>query len=100
MPVFLRKTAIDLRLSGRGDEAEIFDLKNLPTEFEIGVDAGVTGKASAEYIEAAVSLWREGKIDAICHRAYQQKKRSHLGGYDFPGPPSFWLRSQTRVNSQ
>src|SRR5947208_1976692 len=40
----------------------IYDLKNLPEEFENGVDAAVTGKAAAENILAAVELWREGKI--------------------------------------
>src|SRR2546421_6283806 len=58
----LRKTVADLGLGleltdFRSDEPsdgiEVFDLKNLPAEFEIGVDAAVTGEASAEYIEAA-----------------------------------------------
>lgn len=86
--VFLRKTAEDLGLSGLGDETEVFDLKNLPTEFGIGVDAAVTGRASAEYIEAAVSLWREGKIDAIC-TAPISKKAIALSGYEFPGHTEF-----------
>ncbi len=85
---FLRKTAKDLGLGEYIEKAEIFDLKNLPTQFEIGVDAAVTGKASAEYIEAAVSLWREGKIDAIC-TAPISKKAIALGGYNFPGHTEF-----------
>ncbi len=67
---------------------EIFDLGNLPSEFSIGVDAAVTGKASAENIEAAVKLWREQKIDAIC-TAPISKKAIRLGGYDFPGHTEF-----------
>lgn len=67
---------------------EIFDLKNLPADFQVGVDAAVTGKASAEYIEAAVSLWREGKINAIC-TAPISKKAIALGGYDYPGHTEF-----------
>ncbi len=67
---------------------EIFDLANLPADFETGVDAAVTGKASAENIEAAVKLWREHKIDAIC-TAPISKKAIHLGGYDFPGHTEF-----------
>lgn len=67
---------------------EVFDLANLPPEFEIGVDAVATGKASAEYIEAAVALWREKKINAIC-TAPISKKAIGMGGYDFPGHTEF-----------
>src|SRR5450759_4855097 len=36
--------------SGAGDDGiVIFDLKNLPAEFPVGVDAAPTGKAAAEY---------------------------------------------------
>ncbi len=70
------------------DGVEIFDIKNLPADFEIGVDASSTGKAAAENIEAAVNLWRENKIDAIC-TAPISKKAIHLGGYDFPGHTEF-----------
>ena len=81
---------IDLgRFDASGSSAvEIFDLKNLPESFAIGVDASVTGKAAAENIEAAVRLWRERKIDAIC-TAPISKKAIHLGGYDFPGHTEF-----------
>ena len=93
----LRKTAdvyrLELKLTEFGadadhDEVEVYDLNNLPQESAIGVDAAVTGKASAEYIEAAVALWREGKIDAIC-TAPISKKAIGLGGYDFPGHTEF-----------
>ena len=67
---------------------EIFDLKNLAAEFATGVDAAVTGKASAENIEEAVRLWRENKIDAIC-TAPISKKAIGLGGYDYPGHTEF-----------
>jgi 4-phospho-D-threonate 3-dehydrogenase / 4-phospho-D-erythronate 3-dehydrogenase len=93
--VFLRRAAKELEIDlefaefGTNEESiEIFDLKNLSDEFEIGVDAAVTGKASAEYIEAAVELWREKKIDAIC-TAPISKKAISLGGYDFPGHTEF-----------
>ena len=94
---FFAKVADDLGLgveivafgsADADDSVEVFDLKNLPPEFEIGVDAAVTGKASAEYIEAAVALWRENKIDAIC-TAPISKKAISLGGYDFPGHTEF-----------
>ena len=67
---------------------EIFDLGNLPDNFEIGVDAAITGKASAENIEASVRLWREQRIDAIC-TAPISKKAIRFGGYDFPGHTEF-----------
>ena len=47
------------------ERAEIHDLANLPAHFEMGVDDAVTGKAAGENIEAAVKLWRDGKIDAM-----------------------------------
>ena len=95
--VFLRKTAVNLGLyielrDFAADESltgiEVFDLRNLPAEFQIGVDAAVTGKASAEYIEAAVKLWSEKKIDAIC-TAPISKMAIGLGGYNFPGHTEF-----------
>ncbi|MFL6373545.1 MAG: 4-hydroxythreonine-4-phosphate dehydrogenase PdxA [Pyrinomonadaceae bacterium] len=62
----------------------IHDLKNLPEEITIGADSAITGKAAAENIVAAVQLWREGRIDAIC-TAPISKKAINMGGYDFPG---------------
>jgi 4-hydroxythreonine-4-phosphate dehydrogenase len=77
-----------LRKAGADESVEIFDVANLPEQFEIGVDSAVTGKASAEYIEAAVKLWRDGKIDAIA-TAPISKTAIALGGYDFPGHTEF-----------
>lgn len=70
------------------NDIDIIDLNNLPSEFEIGVDAAVTGKASAEYIVKAVELWRDGKIDAIC-TAPISKKAIALGGFNYPGHTEF-----------
>ncbi len=67
---------------------QIVDLNNLPPMISIGTDNAVTGKASAQYIEAAVGLWRDKKIDAIC-TAPISKKAISLGGYDFPGHTEF-----------
>ena len=86
--VHLRWLASKLGVNGDSEAVEIFDLKNLPSDFAIGVDDAVTGRAAAENIEAAVRLWREGKIDAIC-TAPISKKAIHLGGYDFPGHTEF-----------
>jgi 4-hydroxythreonine-4-phosphate dehydrogenase len=70
------------------DAVLVADLKNLPADFDLGTDAAVTGKASAEYIEKAVELWRQGRIDAIA-TAPISKKAIHLGGYDYPGHTEF-----------
>lgn len=70
---------------------EVVDLANLPDLFDIGVDAGVTGKASAENIVAAASLWQKGDIDAVCTGPIS-KTAIALGGYDFPGHTEFLAR--------
>ncbi len=93
---FVRQTAKDLGLKFDfvevvekfADQIAIYDLKNLPNKIKIGEDSAVTGKASAEYIETAVKLWREKKIDAIT-TAPISKKAINLGGYDFPGHTEF-----------
>ena len=69
-------------------QIEVFDLHNLPEKFTAGDDNGVTGRASAEYIKAAVELWRAKKIDAIA-TAPISKKAIGLGGYNFPGHTEF-----------
>ncbi len=84
---------LDIALSSFADGGKtpgvpVFDLKNLPSAFPLGVDSAVTGKASAENIEAAVGLWREKRIDAIC-TAPISKKAIGLGGYHFPGHTEF-----------
>lgn len=80
--------ALAAKLDVSLNDIEIIDLNNLPPEFEIGVDAAVTGKASAEYIVKAVELWRDGTIDAIC-TAPISKKAIALGGYNYPGHTEF-----------
>ncbi|MGE3466832.1 MAG: 4-hydroxythreonine-4-phosphate dehydrogenase PdxA [Pyrinomonadaceae bacterium] len=94
---FLRRTATelspDIELAEFGEansdnSIELLDLANLPADLEIGVDAAVTGRASAQYIEAAVGLWREGRIDAIS-TAPISKKAIALGGYNYPGHTEF-----------
>lgn len=70
------------------EQIPVFDLKNLPQAVAPGEESGVSGKASAEYIEAAVRLWKESKIDAIA-TAPISKRAISLGGYDFPGHTEF-----------
>lgn len=96
---FLRKTADSLGLNlefskafesktAESNRIPVFDLNNLQGEITAGVESAVTGRSSAEYIETAVSLWREGKIDAVA-TAPISKKALHLGGYKFPGHTEF-----------
>ena len=96
---YLRKTAQDLGIEFDFVEAAenlpkspnrifVHDLKNLPEKVILGEDSSVAGRAAAEYIETAVRLWREKKIDAIC-TAPISKKAIALGGYDFPGHTEF-----------
>lgn len=96
---FLRKIAEDLKLEFDFVPAEndfpisqnqtaVYDLKNLPNKIIVGEDSAVAGRAAAEYIEAAVRLWREKKIEAIA-TAPISKRAIALGGYDFPGHTEF-----------
>lgn len=78
----------DDRLLQDVEQPTIYDLNNLKQDFSFGIESGETGRASAENIEAAVKLWREGKIDAVA-TAPISKKAISLGGYDFPGHTEF-----------
>ncbi len=69
-------------------EIEIVDLNNVLSYQSVGGVDGEAGKASGEYIETAVRLWREGKIDAIA-TAPINKASLNAGGYDFPGHTEF-----------
>ena len=70
------------------EQPTIYDLNNLKDGFAFGVESAATGRASAENIEAAVRLWREGKIDAVA-TAPISKNAIRLGGYNFPGHTEF-----------
>ena len=88
---FLRRQSELLGIElGRSDDRsiEIIDLNNLPAEMRPGEESGETGRASGEYIEKAVELWRGGKLDAIA-TAPISKKALNAGGYDFPGHTEF-----------
>jgi len=96
---FLKKTAGDLKIeldfinakesfSSRPNQIAVYDLDNLNGEIIVGEDAAPTGRAAAEYIETAVSLWRDKKIDAIA-TAPISKKAIALGGYNYPGHTEF-----------
>ena len=96
---FLEKTARTLKLkfdfvetaqnqTATSNQIEVYNLNNLTGEIKTGEDSALAGKASAEYIETAVRLWQEGKIDAVA-TAPISKKALSLGGYDYPGHTEF-----------
>ncbi len=96
---FLKKTARDLGLdfdfveafenpSPLPNQTAVFDLNNLKGEIATGEDSAIAGKAAAEYIETAVNLWRDEKIDAIA-TAPISKRAIALGGYHYPGHTEF-----------
>lgn len=60
------------------------DLGLIPAEFPFGVLSPVSGHAAYCYIERAVALAMDGKIDAIC-TAPLNKEALHAGGHVFPG---------------
>lgn len=66
----------------------VFDLGNVPSGIVTGKETAEAGRASAEYIEAAVNLWRQGRADAIA-TAPINKSSLLLGGYEFPGHTEF-----------
>ena len=49
-----------------------------------GFNSSICGKASYQYINEAVNLALNGKINAIC-TAPISKKALHMAGYEFPG---------------
>ena len=89
-----RQLAVECELTafdpGRTRDAryEIVDLANLADEVKPGVETAATGRASGEYIEKAVELWRSGEIDAMA-TAPISKKALQAGGYNFPGHTEF-----------
>lgn len=96
---YLKKTARDLRLDfeftdanenflPQSNQIAVYDLRNLTSEIILGEDSAAAGKASAEYVEFAVKLWRAKKIEAIA-TAPISKKAIALGGYDYPGHTEF-----------
>ncbi len=75
-------------LPSKSDLPIFYNLDNLQDDFPTGEESSVAGKASAEYIETAVSLWKSKQIDAIT-TAPINKKSINMGGYNFPGHTEF-----------
>ena len=57
---------------------------NKISNVKYGFNTSITGKASYQYINEAVNLALNGKINAIC-TAPISKKALHMAGYEFPG---------------
>ncbi|MCX7780897.1 MAG: 4-hydroxythreonine-4-phosphate dehydrogenase PdxA, partial [Negativicutes bacterium] len=63
---------------------DVIDLDNLPEDLPFARIDARAGKAAYEYVEKAVTLAQQGKIDAIV-TAPLHKEALDLGGYHFPG---------------
>lgn len=94
---FLRRAAGSLGINcefrefgaeGTDGTIELVDLENLSSDVQSGIETAETGRASGEYIERAVALWRTGEIDAIA-TAPISKMALTAGGYDYPGHTEF-----------
>ena len=66
----------------------IYHLDNIGASVAPGVESAEAGRASAQYIEAAVELCGAGAVDAIA-TAPINKRALFLGGYSFPGHTEF-----------
>jgi 4-hydroxythreonine-4-phosphate dehydrogenase len=70
-----------------GDERDIafcLDMDLLPEDLPFGKVSAAAGDAAYRFLERAVQLALEGKIDAIC-TAPLNKEALHKGGHIFPG---------------
>jgi 4-hydroxythreonine-4-phosphate dehydrogenase len=66
------------------NESCIVDLANVHGRIHMGTEKIEYGRASMEFIEAAVYSCMEGTLDALV-TAPINKKSIHLAGFDFPG---------------
>jgi len=78
----------DEPLPGQTGAPVIYHLDNIRADIEPGVESSAAGRASGEYIEAAVELCLGGQLDAIS-TAPLNKRALFLGGYSFPGHTEF-----------
>ena len=95
---FLKKTAENLGIEielvasdtthQEKNAVQVEDLMNVSPQIRAGKESESSGKASAEYIEAAVRLWGAGEIDAVA-TAPISKHAIKQAGYNFPGHTEF-----------
>lgn len=63
---------------------EVIDLNLLPEDLPFGQISAEAGNAAFRYLERAIQLANEGKIDGIC-TAPLNKEALHKGGHFYPG---------------
>lgn len=63
---------------------EVVDLNLLPEDLPFGQISAEAGNAAFRYLERAIELANQGKIDAIC-TAPLNKEALHKGGHLYPG---------------
>ena len=87
----LVKSTLKVRAIASPDEArfelgtiDCIDLGLIPEDLPFGKLSAVAGDAAFRYIERAVQLTQQDKIDAIC-TAPLNKEALHAGGHKFPG---------------
>ena len=66
----------------------VFDVPNIREKIEFGVESATTGRAAAQYIETAVRLCLNRRIDAMT-TAPISKNALAMAGYKFPGHTEF-----------
>ena len=69
-------------------DVEFIDVGALSAPVFHGRVSPEAGRASGRYIETAVALWKDGKVDAIA-TAPINKESLNAGGYNYPGHTEF-----------
>ncbi|WP_199614007.1 4-hydroxythreonine-4-phosphate dehydrogenase PdxA [Paenibacillus alkalitolerans] len=67
-----------------GEALHVIDMKAVPADLPYGRISAEAGRAAYLFVEKAVKLALERRIDAIC-TAPLNKEALHMGGYRFPG---------------
>src|SRR5699024_8294412 len=65
-------------------EVALYDLNLLPEDLPFGKIAAKSGDAAFKYLQKAIELAKNKKIDAIC-TAPLNKEALHKGGHNYPG---------------
>ncbi|MFH1826173.1 MAG: 4-hydroxythreonine-4-phosphate dehydrogenase PdxA [bacterium] len=79
------------------DAIDVLDLKNVPASLKVGLVSKAAGKAAGEYIEKAIALALDGKIDGIT-TAPINKEALHKAKYRFQGHTEF-LAARTKAKN-
>jgi 4-phospho-D-threonate 3-dehydrogenase / 4-phospho-D-erythronate 3-dehydrogenase len=82
------KISRDSQIPTSATKPIVYDVANISSEILLGKESAVAGRAAGQYIEEAVRLCLENKLDAISTAPINKKSLS-MGGYDFPGHTEF-----------